>query len=97
MGKVIKNKTGLELVISWSSGYETSSEKLLVKYIWTSLMMLFKAVFELFQKLHPQIYGSQFMTSWIIPLPFVFFNLESVERKGKNYKNLKISKTKRAF
>ena len=63
MGKVIKNNTGLELVTSWSSGYETNSKKitLLVKYIGTSLM-LYKAVFELFQKLHPQIYRSQFMT-----------------------------------
>ena len=24
------------------------------------------------------------MTSWIIPLPFVLLNLESVEQKGKN-------------
>ena len=29
------------------------------------------------------------MTSYIIPLPFVLLNLDSVERKGKNYKNLK--------
>ena len=27
------------------------------------------------------------MTSFIIPLPFVILNLESVESKGKNYKN----------
>ena len=32
------------------------------------------------------------MTSQIIPLPFVLLNLESVERKGKNYKNLNISR-----
>ena len=31
MDKVIKNKRGLELVTSWSSGHETSSEKLLYK------------------------------------------------------------------
>ena len=29
MDKIIKNKRGLELVTSWSSGYETSSEKFL--------------------------------------------------------------------
>ena len=29
MNKVFKNKRGLELVTSWSSSYETSSEKLL--------------------------------------------------------------------
>ena len=40
----------------------------------------------LFQKLHMQIYASQFMTSKIIPLPFVLLYLESVERKGKNTK-----------
>ena len=54
-------------------------------------------VFELFQKLPLQIYASQFMTSKIIPLPFVFLNLGIVERKGKNYKKLNISRKKRAF
>ena len=39
--------------------------------------------FELFQKLGLQIYASQFMASEVIPLKFVLFNLESVERKGK--------------
>ena len=60
-------------------------------------MMQYKAVFELFQKLHLQIYASQFMTSQIISLPFVRLNEESVERKGKKYENLNISRTKRAF
>ena len=46
-------------------------------------MMQCKAVFELFQKSHLQIYASQPMTSYMIPLPFVFLNLESVERRGK--------------
>ena len=55
-------------------------------------MMSYKAVFELFQKLHQQIYASQFMI-----LSFVLLNLEIVERKGKNYKNLNISKTKTGF
>ena len=31
------------------------------------------------------------------PLPFVLLNLESVERKGKNYKNLNILRTKSFF
>ena len=44
-------------------------------------MMKCKAVFELFQILHLQIYASQFMTSYIIPLPVVLLNLESVERE----------------
>ena len=54
-------------------------------------------VVELFQKLHLQTYAIQFMTSQIIPLPFVLLYLESVERKGKNYKSLNISRKKRAF
>ena len=33
----------------------------------------------------------------MIPLPFVLLNLGSVETKGKNYKKLNISRTKRAF
>ena len=37
------------------------------------------------------------MTSQIIPLPLVLLSLESVERKGKNYKNLNISRTKTDF
>ena len=37
------------------------------------------------------------MTSLIIPLPLALLNLESMERKGKNYNNLNISRTKRAF
>ena len=44
-----------------------------------------------------QIYASQFMTSQIIPLLFVLLNLESVEKKGKNYKNFNIWRTKGAF
>ena len=36
MDKITKNKRGLELVTSRSSGYETSSEKF---QIWPSLMM----------------------------------------------------------
>ena len=50
----------------------------------------------LFQKLHLQIYASQFMASWIIPLLFGLLSLESVERKKKNSKKLNILTTKRA-
>ena len=49
-----------------------------------------KAIFELFQQLHLQIYASQFRTSWIIPLPFVLFDLESVKReKSQKFEYLK--------
>ena len=86
MDKVIKNKRGLEIITSPSSGHETSSEKFLylLCIIWPSLMMSWKAVSELFQKLHLQIYACQIMTSSIIPDTFVVLNLESVERKRKN-------------
>ena len=60
-------------------------------------MMQCKAVFELFQKLHLQIYAIQLMTSQITPLPFVILNLQTVERKGKKYKNLNILSMKRDF
>ena len=65
MDKDIKNKRVLELVTSRSSGHKTSSEKLLYSLyiIWPSLMMYCKAIFELFQKLPPQIYAIQFITS----------------------------------
>ena len=65
MNKFIKNKEGLELVTGHSSGYKTSLEKFLYSLyiISPSLMMKCKAVFELFQKLHLQIYASQFMAS----------------------------------
>ena len=61
MDKVIKTKRGLELVTSRPLGYETSSEKFLYSLyiIWPNLMMWCKAVFELFQKLHLQIYAMQ--------------------------------------
>ena len=32
-----------------------------------------------------------------VPIPFALLNLESVGKKGKNYKKLNISRTKRAF
>ena len=95
----MKKARGLELVTSLSSGYKTCSEKLFfyLCITWCSLMMYYKAVFVLFQKLHLLIYASPFVTSWINALSFVIFNLESVERKGKNYKNLNVSRIKRAF
>ena len=65
MPKAIKNKRSLELVTSRSSDYKTSSEKFIyLSYIiWPSLVTKCKAVFELFQKLHLQIYANQFFTS----------------------------------
>ena len=65
MDKIIKSKRGLELAASRSSGYEASSKNFFISYVlfdqlwWCNI----KRFFELFQKLHPQIYASQFMTS----------------------------------
>ena len=49
------------------------------------------------KKLHLLVYGSQFITSKIIPLSLVLLNLEIMERKIEIYKKLNISITKRAF
>ena len=66
--------------------------------IWPSLMMQYKAVFELFQKWHLQIYASQFMTSYIMPWPFVLLNLEIVERKEKDLQKFEyLENEKRTF
>ena len=80
MDKIIKRKRGQELVTSCSSGYKTSSEKFLYQLciIWPSLMMDYKVVFELFQKLHLQIYASQFM----IPKKLFHFHLSFWIWKG---------------
>ena len=54
-------------------------------------------VFELFQKLHLQIYASQFKTLLIIPLPFVLLNLESLEWKGKKLQKIKYLENEKSF
>ena len=53
-------------------------------------------VFELFQELKLQIYVSEFMTSWIISLPFVLLNLKSLERE-KKYKKIEYLKNEKSF
>ena len=60
-------------------------------------MMQYKAVFELFQKLHLQIYVSQFMTLQIIPLPFVLLYLEIVERKEKKLQKSEYFQNEKSF
>ena len=62
MDKVIKNKRGLELVTSPSQVMKLVQKNSFV-IIWPLLMMQCEAVFELFWKLHLQIYASQIMTS----------------------------------
>ena len=60
-------------------------------------MVKYKVAFELFQKLHLQIYANQFMTSGIIPLPCVLLNLEIVERKEKKQQKLEYLKNEKSF
>ena len=88
---------GLELVTSFRLQNKFRKIYLLVIYYLTKFDDGINAVFELFQKLHLRIYASQFMTLYIIPLPFFLLNLESLERKRKNYKSLNILRTQRAF
>ena len=57
----------------------------------------YKVVFELFQKLHLQIYASQFMISEVNYSTYICPFVSGKCGKGKNYKNLNISRTKRAF
>ena len=96
MEKTIKNKRGLALATSQSCGYKNKFRKMPLSVACLIKFDTIERVFELFQKLHLQIYANQFMTSSIIPLPFVLLSMESVERKEKNYKNLNISRMKRA-
>ena len=69
---------------------------LLVMYYLPSLMIWYKAVFELFRKLHLIIYACQFMASKIIQLSFVLLNLESVERK-ENFTKLRYAGYEKSF
>ena len=87
MDKVIKIKKGLELVTSCSLGYKTSTEKFLylLCIIWQSLMMYYDAVFELLQKLHLEIYGSQFMTHKLFHFHLSFWIWNIWEKKQKNF------------
>ena len=59
--------------------------------------MQYKAVFELFQKLHLQIYVSQFMTLQIIPLRFFLLYLEIVERKEKKLQKSEYFQNEKSF
>ena len=50
----------------------------------------------LFTTKFPEIPVTHFI-KYIIPLPFDLLNPKNVERKGKNYKNLNILRTKKSF
>ena len=89
MDKVIKIKKGLELVTSCSLGYKTSTEKFLylLCIMWQSLMMYYEAVFELLQKLHLEIYGSQFMTHKLFHFHLSFWIWKLWKRREKMTKH----------
>ena len=55
--------------------------KICLCIIWPSLIMPYKAVFDLFQKTHLVIYASHFM-KWKILSPFIW-NLQNVEKREK--------------
>ena len=84
MDKIIKNKKGLEIVTSRSSGYETCSRNSFISYVlseqfwWCNVKQFLS---------YSKNYISKFMqaNTWhqILPLPFGLLNLESVERKEK--------------
>ena len=97
MYKVIKNKRGLELLTSLSSGYETSSEKFLYYlYItWPSLICNIKQLLSYFK-----IYICKFMqaNSWHHKLSH--FHLSFCIRKvwkGKKIQKLKYLENKKNF
>ena len=54
-----------------------------------------EAVFELLQKLDLQIYASQFMTSWVIPLQFVLLNL--CGKNGKKIQKIEHLESEKSF
>ena len=104
--KVIKNKRGMELALSFSSCYKKVQKNFFISYILSDqVWYLLNWIIELLLNywidscwiISKIVYESQFMTSQIILRPFVLFCLESVERKGKNYKILNILRMKRAF
>ena len=54
-------------------------------------------VLELFQKFQLQIYARQFMTFYIILLPFVLLNLERVERKEQKLQKFEYLENEKSF
>ena len=94
MDKVIKNKRGLELVTSRSSGHKTKSEKFLYSLyiIWPSLMMWFLS----FSKNY--ICKFMYLSSWHhilfhFHLTFWIWNLWKGRGKTQKLKNLKNEKS----
>ena len=71
----MKNKKGLELVTSRSSGYKTSSKNTFISYISPYQLWWYnEVVLELFQILHLQIYACQFMKWYFIIIIHKWFH-----------------------
>ena len=84
----MKNKNGMEIVISRSLGYKTSPEKFLYQWCITWLTK-FVGVTQggfLATPKHPLIYVSKSWHCELFHFKLVLSNLESVERKKKNSK-----------
>ena len=54
-------------------------------------------VSKLFQKLHLLIYANQLATSQLFQFPLILWNRKMWKGRQKNYENLNILRTKRAF
>ena len=95
--QVIKNERGLELVNSCSSGYETNSEKflcyILSDQVWWCNVKKFLSC--------SKNYICKFMqvNSWhkLFHFHLSFWTWTLWKGRGKNYKNVNISRTKIAF
>ena len=99
MDKVIQIKKGLELVTSCSLGYKTSTEKFLylLCIMWQSLMMYYEAVFELLQKLHLEIYGSQFMTHKLFHFHLSFWIWNIWRKKTEKFLKIEYVENEKSF
>ena len=102
MEKTNKNKKGLELVTRHSSSYKTNSGKFLYQLhiIWPVLMMKYKVVFELSQKLHLQIYASsQWANSWHHKLFHIYlsFWIWKVRKGRKTFQKFEYLENEKSF
>ena len=99
MEKIIKNKRDLKLVTSRSSGYKTSLEKFLYLLLlpnqvwWCNIKCFFLVIPKIISaNLYKPIHGIiNFSTS------ICHFESAKCRKEGKNYHNLNIWRTKRAF
>ena len=92
----MKNKRGVKIVTSRSSGYKFRKVPLLLIYYRTKFDDVIYSGFRVNPKLTSATLCKPIHDIINYLLSFVPLNLESVERKQNNYKNENISRTKRA-